>query len=496
MSARRPEALGLLLMLAVTLATRLPAFGNPAAEFDEQLYSLIGAQWLHGVQPYTELWDRKPPGLFAIYAAAHWVGGDGTLAYLVFALIACLLGGWQVWRLALHLTDRRTAALAASLYPALMGIFDCYGGQSEIFFTPVLMAMAQLLLLASDRPLATARRLCLAAMACGGLALQIKYTALAQCLFFGMAALWLLRRKGCGQPRLLFDAALFAGLGILPTLIAAMWFASAGALDDFVFAQFVSIGLRTAMPFSWLIGEQSLLAIPVIAIAGGGIFFALRSRRRGEAPGLWWLALLWLAAGIAGLFMVRTIYFYYYGALVPAVILVGLPLFDQRNRWGLAAYGVILVGIVAGFDPVGRIAQAQSERQALHAMVQAMKPHVGRRSHCLYVFDGPTVLYRLAGSGLPTRIIYPDHLNNVLENRSLPVDPADEARRIFGQRPGAVVNSRDFIAPRNPATDAIVAGELASHYRLLGHWTVQGRQLDLYARRPDADGVAPDCTLR
>ena len=484
-------------MVVVALATRLPAFGNPVPEFDEQLYSLIGAQMGRGLVPYAELWDRKPPGLFLIYAAAHWLGGDGPVAYQLPALGVCLIGGWQVWRLALHLTDRRTAALAAPLYPALMAVFDSFSGQSEIFFAPLLMAMAQALLAARARALRAARHFCLLAMACGGIALQVKYTVLAQCLFFGVCALWLLRAKGRRPAGLTFDAATFAMLGVAPTLLAAAWFAWAGALDDFIFANFLSIGRRATMPVGWLLNEQLIFAVPVVALATGGIACALAARRRGEPPAhLWWLALAWLGMAIAGLFMVRTIYTYYFGALVPATILVSLPLFDGRSRWGRAAWTVVLAGMLAGFNPVERFTNTQRGHATIARLTAVIAPHVGARSHCLYVFDGPTALYRLTGSGLPTRFIYPDHLNNVLEASALPVDPAGEVARIFAERPGVVITSPDKVTPQNPATNAVVARELAAHYRPLGQWIVQERPLDLHVRLPDSDGHAPQCRLR
>ena len=64
----------LVLALAV-VATRAIWLGDPAADYDEQLYSLIGLRWLDGALPYADLWDRKPAGLFALFAMAHAVGG-------------------------------------------------------------------------------------------------------------------------------------------------------------------------------------------------------------------------------------------------------------------------------------------------------------------------------------------------------------------------------------------------------------------------------------
>jgi hypothetical protein len=263
-------------------------------------------------------------------------------------------------------------------------------------------------------------------------------------------------------------------------------------LPDFVFANFQSIGLRAAMPLSRIWQEQAVFAVPLLALSGGGILFALRMRP-GGASREWQLSLAWLLASAFGLFMASTIYFYAYGALVPGAILTALPMFDRRHSWGLVIWSVIILGMVAGYDLPGRISGAREERAALADMARVLAPQVAGQSHCLYVFDGPTALYRLTGSGLPTRLIYPDHLNNALEAKALPVDPAQELERIFAQRPGAVVTSPDPVTVQNPATNAIVSRELATHYRALGRWKFRDRRLDLFARQPDADGLQPPC---
>ncbi len=484
-------AIGLAMMVFATLVTRLPYFGDPAADFDEQLYSLIGSQMRHGMLPYVDLWDRKPIGLFLVYAFAHAIGGDTPVSFQVLALLACLIGGWQVWRLGCRIVDPQTAALGAALYPMLMALFDIHSGQSEIFLVPLIMAMAQLLLIAADKPVPSARKLCMAAMLLGGIALQIKYTALFQCLFFGGIALWLLRRQDEPIAQLSIDAVIFAALGIAPTVLAALYYAVAGEFSEFVFANFQSIGLRSAMPLSRMWLDQLLFAIPVMALAGGGMF-AVWCRQTPGWPPLWRFAVLWLGMSIVGLFMVRTIYPYYYAALAPAAILVSLPMFAGRHI-GSIVWAVVFLGMLAGFNPPARLVAVMHDRDVLSQMANALAPHVENNRNCLYVFDGPTALYRLTGSGLPTRVIYPDHLNNALEARALPVKPELEIARIFFNRPGAVVTSSDSVTEQNFATSAVVSQELAAHYRPLGQWLFQDRRLNLFARLPDSDGLTPSC---
>ncbi len=59
----------LLILALATLATRASTYDNPLYSADDQIYWLIGKGWLNGALPYVDIWDRKPPGLYATYAA-------------------------------------------------------------------------------------------------------------------------------------------------------------------------------------------------------------------------------------------------------------------------------------------------------------------------------------------------------------------------------------------------------------------------------------------
>lgn len=485
-------ALGLGLLLALTLLTRAPYLGHPAPDFDEQLYSLIGQAMLHGQTPYVDLWDRKPVGLFLIFAAAHGLGGPGPLAYQLAALLACLWGGWLTFRIAARVTDPVSAAFASLLYPLLMAVYGSHAGQSEIFYTPMMLAMAALVLRAADEtvPLRALPRLA-AAMAMGGLALQVKYIVLPPCVGFGLAALWLLRARGARVPLLGAAALGFAALGVLPTLLAAAWYGAHGELGAFVFANFQSIGLRVRTPVRFILGKPLFYILPLAVLAVDGVIYGLGVRRL-RLPLAWWLALGWLVAATAALFMGPAIYGYYYAALVPAVIIVALPMVDFGHRLGPLLLAGVLAWLLVFYNPPRRFAEAGRDRAALAQLAAMAAPHVDGQ-HCLFVHDGPVALYALTGSCLPSRIIYPDHLNNALEAHALPVDPAAEVASILCRRPGAIVTSPDPVTLPNTATGDLVRAALARDYHLAGRVIFQDRELQAWAR--DAPGAAgePRC---
>ena len=53
------------------LLLRGATLGYPIIHIDEQFYLLVGDRMLHGAVPFVDIWDRKPIGLFLIYAATR-----------------------------------------------------------------------------------------------------------------------------------------------------------------------------------------------------------------------------------------------------------------------------------------------------------------------------------------------------------------------------------------------------------------------------------------
>jgi hypothetical protein len=77
---------------------RYPYAGAVAFDGDEALYLLIGQKWLHGIWPYTDIWDVKPPGLFLIFAAAQRAFGETLVAASAAAVLTTALGLFAIAR--------------------------------------------------------------------------------------------------------------------------------------------------------------------------------------------------------------------------------------------------------------------------------------------------------------------------------------------------------------------------------------------------------------
>jgi 4-amino-4-deoxy-L-arabinose transferase-like glycosyltransferase len=466
-------------ILFAVVATRALWFGDPAADFDEQLYSFIGWRMTHGDLPYVEVWDRKPFGLFAIFAFAHWLFGPDAIAYQVLGCITSFAGALLVYALARNLVDRVSAGVAAVLYVFLLALYGSYSGQTEEFHTPIMLAM---LWLVRDWRHPHAAWRATAAMLLGGLALQVKYTVLPQCMFFGAYALYGEWRSGARWLRLIARAAVFTALGIAPTVLVALLYAWWGHFDEFWFANFVSFFERLPANDGRLRPDLFIAILPLALVAVLGLYAAFRL----NPPRDWRIYGLfagWALSALATVLLPSTVYLYYYAALAAPAALIALPLIDVKAKARFIPALLLLLGAVYLFNFPARYAYAHAERRAEARLSAAIAPYVGEKRDCLYVFDGPTALYRTTGTCLPSRFVYPDHLNNGLEIHALGTDQTAEVARILRNRPGVIVTAAPPVTVQTPANQALVTNATRTDYRPLITATVQHREVTAWARR-------------
>ena len=468
-------------LFLIILITRVPWFGDPKSDFDEQLFSFIGWRMTHGELPFVDLWDRKPFGLFALFAIAHSIGGPSPVAYQIMASGFAFAGAILLYTLARDVTDKITSSVAAGLYLVLIAGYGSQSGQSEIFHVTLMLSMA---VLVRDPLHRHAIGRILTAMLLGGLALQVKYTVLPQCAFFGLYALWGQWRNGMRMSQLAILAVSCIFLGLLPTFLVAVFYFSIGHLDSFIFANFTSFFQRLPMPTGrFKVSDIPALA-PLMAIAICGLYAALRIHRPRNIPA-YVFHLGWFFAASATVFLPSTVYLYYYGALIPSLLLIALPLYDRMGpmRWVPAVF--LLVATLVAINPIARYRLTQENRVTAQGLVAAVAPHISQE-HCLYIFDGPTVIYRMTNSCIPTRFIYPDHLNNRLEEYALEVDQKTEVQRILNNKPGAVITADKAVTAQNPQSLAVISRELEKNYHQIATFPEGQRKLIVWARNANA----------
>jgi hypothetical protein len=426
-------ALAILALAALLL--RAWDFGNPIIHVDEQYYLLVGARMWDGAVPYLDIWDRKPVGLFLLYALAAAMPGDGILAYQAMASLAAVATAFVVHRTALAIGARPWGAMAAALaYLVWLSLLGGRGGQAPVFYN-LLPAVALWLLVDGANRKASPRRIVMAGLvaclACG-VAIQIKYTAAVEGAFVGLAACWLLWRSGARAATLAAAIAAWALAGLAPTLAVAAAYRAIGpaAFDAFWFANFASIALRPGYPVDQL--AMRLLGIaaqlsPLIACA------ALGWRRSRDAGPARLLVRGWLVAATVGFLSIGTFFDHYALPLIAPLAIAAATTLGQHPRAAIGALGLGVALVVAerAFVPNdGPAARRVAEIVAANS-----------RGDCPYVFIGDTITYHLAGACLPTTHAFPNLLAYATEQGATGIDEAAEVRRILSRRPPVIVTS-------------------------------------------------------
>lgn len=451
-----PAATAAALLLALTLLVRVWDFGNPVIHVDEQYYLLVGDRMLHGAVPYLDIWDRKPVGLFLLYAAMRLLPGDGVLAYQLCAAAAAWLTALLVRAGAKRVGAGEAGALAAAAaYLLGLSLLGGRGGQAPVFYN-LPMAAAGLLTLglpalaergAQGRILASGTFACLLA----GLAIQVKYTPAVEGAFFGLAHLWFLRRAGAQWPALARAAAGWALVGLAPTLAAVAWYAAAGHLHAFWFANFTSIGLRAGYPLGQLLMRLLGIAAILSPLAAAAV---LGWRQRSAAARVGYG---WLGTALLGFAAIGTFFDHYALPLLAPLAVAAAPALGQLPRLRIATLGLMLVLFVAE--------RATTRSDAAGARAVARLVAANSRGGCPYVFIGDTVTYQLAGACLPTAYAFPNLLAYTTEQGATGINEAAEVRRILARKPPVIVTSDRQLLIWNAGSLRAVKAVLAADYR-------------------------------
>lgn len=470
-----PAAGGLLLLVA--LVTRAALLGDPVYHVDEQWYLLVGDRLLHGALPYVDLWDRKPIGLFLLYAGLRLLPGDDVLAYQLAATLAAAATAWIVTLGGRRLGAGAGAAFAAGCaYLIWLPLLSGGGGQSPVFYN-LPMAAAGVLTLRLPTIAAARRRgtiVANGATACllAGLAIQVKYTPFVEGALFGLAHLFFLRRAGGRLPLLAAAGLLWALLGLVPTLLAIAWFAAKGpaAFHAFWFANFASVALRRGYPAARIAGRLAGTWAQLLPLVACAALTWHRRRRRPEAT----VAVAWLAAALVGYAMIGAFFDHYALPLVAPLAMLAAPaLRDRRVLVATLGLGLAVLGVKAAARP--------REGDGIRALSRVVAAN--DRGGCPYVFAGDSVVYLLAHACVPTPYAFPSSLAYDAERGATGIDEAAEVRRVMAARPPVVVTLDRPLAPWNPASEAIVAAALARDYRLAFTTPRAGGHELVYLRR-------------
>ena len=440
--------LPLLLLFLAALAIRAQTLGHPLLHMDENFYLLVGDRMIgDGAWPYVDIWDRKPVGLFLLFAGfsaiARGFGGDAFVIYQIAALIAATGTAWLLFRMAAMVVERRYALVAGVIYLAYLTYFGGYGGQSPVYYNLLVAGGAWLVLRmlpegaegARDWP---RRRPFVAgaiAMTLFGLAMQIKYSVVFEGAFFGLVALWSMRQFA--PTRLIFTALCWMLIALLPTILAWATYASAGHGEAFVYANFISIFERgsgfAGMAAKRLASLAGLLSLLMLLAAFG---FAARGNMQARAiKG-------WAITAVLSLLIFGTFYNHYGLPLVlPLSVMAALGLSWIGARWRVMQ-GTGLLTLATLFQLAGMIGTyVKTNRKGASTEVAQILSHLppGPTAPCPW-FTGTTsaTLYIRSNACLPTRYPLSGHLFETHERAAIGIDPVREIDRIFARTPSLI----------------------------------------------------------
>ncbi|MBB4313618.1 ArnT family glycosyltransferase [Roseospira marina] len=132
MNAQAPDArsvrgpvLDVILILAVVVALRLPAFGLSVIDWDESIYALVARSILEGLWPFQGVFDHKPAALYELFALAFWIGGDRpavTHAVGLVAVAVTALGMYHILTRPFGLARRGAVTLTLCYVVAIGGL--------------------------------------------------------------------------------------------------------------------------------------------------------------------------------------------------------------------------------------------------------------------------------------------------------------------------------------------------------------------------------------
>jgi 4-amino-4-deoxy-L-arabinose transferase-like glycosyltransferase len=332
MPETRRSFLGSGLIVAAALLTRLPTLFEPLA-MDQSLFAVIAEGLLRGDRLYVDLWDHKPPGIYALYAAIIRLLGPGAWGFALASVVAQCVTALLLRTIVARIASERSALLAGLSYallanPILLGGFYATA-QAEVFLETL---VAGAILLAAEP---SARRSLGAGVALGAAA-TLKPTAL---LFAPVVALAprfaresahaasRREREGAAPPSRARGVSWLHFLaGLLAAPLAALLFVTAtGVVPDAVsaLAGWNIASLRAGGAgsfldgFSWsplylasILFDGILHLGPFLLFAAAGI--ALTRAR------VFWAA--WLVAAIASCLVQAKLYRYHYQPLLAPLL--------------------------------------------------------------------------------------------------------------------------------------------------------------------------------
>lgn len=439
-----------LLLLTFAVLIRCPMYGEWNYDLDDEYYYLIGQRLLHGATLYVDIWDRKGPALYLLYAAISAISSS-AIAYQIAATLCAALAGYGVNRTARLISGPGPALMAGLAYCALLNQFGGENGQAPVFYNPLVIAGAwsvatRLDLLRRGR----IDRALSMGMACAGIAIAFKQSVAIEAAFFGQTITVMLWQSARPRPQVLAITAALALIGAMPMLATFAYYAATGhfaSMWQALVSSNLDRGYYTPSRRLWYLAVLAgRMALPLVFAAMG--FIALRREKRVSAE-VRFLA-LWALVAIGAVTAFPAVFVHYALTMLAPLCVLCAPFFARR-RTGAASCGALIVTALAlggSFNLHARI-NAHRETPKFEAYVRKHTPD--RR---LLVWGVPSALYARMNSYPPSPILFAPHYYERSESYAIGHNPTVELQRILDWKPETVI-IEDPIAMLDPNLQTI-----------------------------------------
>jgi len=464
-----------LAILAFAMLVRGPVFGEWNYDIDDQFYSLVGQRLLAGDLLYVDVWDRKGPLLYLIYAgiAAVWAK---PIAFQIAATLCAALGAYGVNRLTRLVAGPLHGLLAAIAYLSLMCFFGGATGQSPVFYNTLMIAAAWSI--ATRLPMLRRGRIdavLVGGIACAAMAIAVKQSAAVESAFFGGFVAFQLARSRAPLWLVAAQLALLAAVALLPWVLTWAWYAHAGHLPE-LWQALVTSNLRRT--YDSALGRIYRLLVLTAQTILPLVFGALGARalaREGKANDVLAFVVLWALAAIGSIVAFPIVYSHYVLPLLLPLCVLASGYYAVGRKGALAFAGTITVALWSGHTlDLPQRWHAHRDGAAVVDYVRQETPH-GR----LLVWGIPSYLYIQLGVKPPSALAFPAHFYQGDESGVSGIDEKAELRRILATRPETVVVQDPILARPLNLTNMAAVGRYVrtcARVRWMMLWDHNGEQ--------------------
>jgi hypothetical protein len=429
----KAAVIGLGLSLLVTMIVRLLQL-ELQTDWDEELYFLIARGWAHGLLPYRDIFDHKPPGVYLAYLLG--TGFGTSFAPLRLAVAAALLFSAHAFVRAI--SPRGTPIWRATLTLALVTLFtyrEGGGSNTELLYSPALMLTAAMLL--SGRAIS--------AGLFAALALSIKYT----CAMDLLGILIFYAGLQGGQPNFKKTALTWIAFStLLFFLVYGTFFAYFHHHGVDLFHDIITRNLQHGS------GERQVLitknglyhflkvAVPLMLLAA---VFSAKGKYRNKAS---LAALSWLGLSIAqGLLTGQYYYHYFVPAFIPVVALIA------TLRPHAHFNSVAVLCLIGGAALI--LCDALRTRETHQHQLGLIQPFCRSINHGAYILDTFLAGYRECGLQRVDKYVFPafylsPHFARVSESGGM---AALSQKLDTGQIPGLLIREGGAFSEKHRAQD-------------------------------------------